>query len=53
MVSIEELRRSYTTDLILSMNVDLRRDGLPYANYKEPIDPGVAVYFNRTYARVI
>lgn len=30
---------------VLSTNVNLRRDGLPYANQPEPRDPGVAVYF--------
>lgn len=30
---------------VLSTNVALRRDGLPYANTPEPADPGVAVYF--------
>lgn len=30
---------------VLSTNVPLRRDGLPYANQPEPSDPGVAVYF--------
>lgn len=30
---------------ILSTNVELRRDGLPYANRRHPDDPGVAVYF--------
>lgn len=31
--------------VIISSNVPLRQDGLPYANFKEPDDPGVAVYF--------
>ena len=30
---------------ILSTNVPLRRDGLPYANVAEPIDRGAAAYF--------
>lgn len=30
---------------VLSTNVTLRRDGLPYAQQAEPSDPGVAVYF--------
>lgn len=30
---------------LLSTNVPLRRDGLPYANQPEPADAGVAVYF--------
>lgn len=29
----------------ISSNVPLRQDGLPYASFKEPDDPGVAVYF--------
>lgn len=32
---------------VVSTNVPLRRDGLPYANQAEPADPGVAVYFER------
>lgn len=32
-------------DPILSTNVALRQDGLPYANQREPEDSGVAVYF--------
>lgn len=31
--------------ITLSTNVALRRDGLPYANQREPDDTGVAVYF--------
>lgn len=31
--------------IVLSSNLQLRRDGLPYANQREPEDPGVAVYF--------
>ena len=30
---------------VLSTNIGLRRDGLPYATTKEPDDKGVAVYF--------
>lgn len=32
-------------DFILSTNVQLRLDGLPYSNQKDPADPGAAVYF--------
>ena len=41
-----ELRRLGAKGVILSTNVPLRQDGLPYANQK-PVDgdPGVAVYF--------
>lgn len=31
--------------VVISSNVQLRRDGLPYANFREPDDSGVAVYF--------
>lgn len=30
---------------VLSTNIPLRRDGLPYANQPEPDDTGVAIYF--------
>jgi len=30
---------------VLSTNVELRRDGLPYSTKKAPEDPGAAVYF--------
>lgn len=30
---------------VLSSNIPLRRDGLPYAGQKEPDDRGIAVYF--------
>lgn len=33
--------------VILSTNVPLRKDGLPNSNWREPEDPGVAVYFVR------
>ena len=33
-------------NVILSTNIPLRNDGLPYANFKEPQDPGVAIYFH-------
>ncbi len=32
-------------DIILSTNLRLRQDGLPYSNQRRPEDPGVAVYF--------
>lgn len=33
--------------VVLSTNIPLKRDGMPYAGQKEPDDPGVAVYFER------
>jgi hypothetical protein len=44
---VKEVRLSGGTGLILSSNIPLRRDGLPYANAREPADPGVAAYFTR------
>jgi hypothetical protein len=32
--------------LVISTNIELRRDRLPYANRREPSDKGVAVYFD-------
>lgn len=31
--------------IILSTNIPLKNDGFPYANFKQPADKGVAVYF--------
>jgi hypothetical protein len=42
-----ELRRLGARSVILSTNVPLRQDGLPYANMRQPDDTGVAVYFQR------
>jgi hypothetical protein len=41
---LEELRRMRADGVVLSTNVELRRDGLPYAG-RTPGDPAVAVYF--------
>lgn len=41
----EEVRRLGGSGLIISSNLQLRRDGLPYANNIQPDDRGVAVYF--------
>ena len=34
------------SDIVISTNIELRRDGLPYANRPEPADTGVAIYFH-------
>jgi len=48
---MNELKLIGASDIILSTNVALRRDGLPYAGMAQPSDPGVAVYFKtRRYA---
>lgn len=41
----EEIRRLGGRHPVLSSNLTLRLDGIPYANQREPQDPGVAVYF--------
>jgi len=33
--------------VVISSNIPLRRDGLPYAGQAEPSDPGIAVYFEK------
>jgi hypothetical protein len=40
-----EVSRLGGTGLIISSNLPLRRDGMPYANASQPQDRGVAVYF--------
>lgn len=40
-----ELRLLGATSVILSTNIALRRDGLPYSGSAEPHDHGAAVYF--------
>lgn len=34
-------------DVVISSDIALRRDGLPYANQGEPRDPGIAVYWSQ------
>lgn len=45
--AIHELKLLGVSDynVIISSNIPLRRDGLPYANTANPHDPGIAVYF--------
>lgn len=42
---LEELKRLRAMAIVISTNVELRLDGLPYSNRREPQDAGVAVYF--------
>lgn len=42
-----ELRRLGVKSVVISSNVELRLDGLPYSNRRDPDDSGVAVYFVR------
>lgn len=41
-----ELARAGARAVMISTNVPTRADGLPYANYRQPDDPGVAVYWD-------
>jgi len=47
----DELLRSVRllggVDVVISSDIALRRDGLPYANQGEPADPGIAVYWSQ------
>jgi DnaJ domain len=47
-----ELNRMHAIDIIVSSNLALRNDGLPYSRAGEPDDPGVAVYWVSTYMGV-
>lgn len=42
---VAELDRLGATSVVVSTNVELRKDGLPYAQARRVEDPGVAVYF--------
>ena len=45
---MNELNRMGVADheIVISTNIQTRRDGLPYASHREPDDSGVAVYFD-------
>src|ERR1700712_5651710 len=42
---LRELDLLKATDVVMSTNMTIRLDGLPYAGQKQPSDMGVAVYF--------
>lgn len=42
---IRELRLMRGRHVVISSNLPLRRDGLPYANQPDPQDPGISVYW--------
>src|ERR1700743_521400 len=44
---LDEVRRLGGKDVIISTNLKLKLDGLPYSNQSEPTDRGVAVYFTK------
>jgi len=43
--AIREINLLGGKNIVVSSNLETRQDGLPYANAKEPSDPGVAIYF--------
>lgn len=43
---IDEVRRLGVRGLVLSANVELRRDGLPYRGRRNPDDAGAVAYFD-------
>lgn len=44
---LRDLDSMGATDVVVSSNVETRRDGLPYASQKKIEDPGVVLYFHR------
>lgn len=48
-----ELDRLFAQHAVLSTNLELRLDGLPRSNQREPGDPGAAVYFTLKKRRVV
>lgn len=42
---LDEIARLGGTGAVISTNIELRLDGLPYSNRRTPQDTGVAVYF--------
>lgn len=44
---MNELKLLGATDVVLSTDISVRRDGLPYAGQAAPKDPGVVLYFTR------
>lgn len=46
---VRELELMGSSEIILSTNIPLRRDGLPRMDVSEPSDPGIAVYWIETH----
>lgn len=42
---LQELARLGASGPVISSNLKVRRDGIPYSDQRRPDDPGVAVYF--------
>jgi hypothetical protein len=43
---LHELSLMKATKIIISTNIPIRKDGLPYSSFRAPDDKGAAVYFN-------
>ncbi len=50
---IREIKLLGGKNPIISTNIPLKRDGLPYATYKQPDDAGVSVYFTYEKEQVV
>jgi hypothetical protein len=50
---LDELKRLGARYAVISTDVPVRQDGLPYANTRHPEDPGVAVYFDFEGAQMV
>jgi hypothetical protein len=44
---VSELQKMNVSSFVISSNVSVRRDGLPYSGQREPEDTGVVLYFTR------
>lgn len=44
--TLQGSRGRYYANMVVSSNVEVRRDGLPYSNRRDPDDPGVVIYFH-------
>lgn len=44
---VDEVRRFGGSDLIISSNLELKLDGTPRSNQRQPYDCGVAIFFQR------
>jgi len=49
---INEVRSLGGAALVISTNIELRQDGLPFSNRRPPADPGAAVYFTLRQKRI-
>jgi len=47
LAELQRMDRSNKSLAVISTNIQLGKDGLPYANFREPDDSGVAVHFMR------